>query len=484
MPIHDLTGTQHGKLTITGLVHQGPNGEHRWSCQCECGNQLEISSSSLRAQTRRACKKCQPPHGFNHIHTKVVREDLTGRTFGKLTVDHETNERCNWQCQCECGRTRVTTTSALNAGHVVACYVCSKNQYKLPPGEASRNGLYSAYRKGAEERCLPFDLTPDQFKTLTSQSCSYCGVAPSQIRRNRTHGKGYQFNGDYLYNGIDRKDNKLGYTIENSVPCCGMCNRAKDILSEQDYLFWLQRSYHHIYSTMSSIDHVQQVAPRLIALSGYAGCGKDTFCRLLIEELGNLGLAAERIAFADVLKQNCRAEILARWGFDILTASREQKELARSFLVDTGAELRAASKGTHFVRQLESRLNAWTDKPREYCILTDLRYDEYGQDDELGWVKQIGAPVVNIEKYSEEGGVVMYLDPPNDQERFNAPRIKAQADYHIVWKDGASETEMKIKVKRFVDYLKYSDLLIKPKRVQGDAAKRQRLEIVTGDTSE
>jgi hypothetical protein len=30
------------------------------------------------------------------------------------------------------------------------------------------------------------------------------------------------------YNGIDRVDSKFGYTIENSVTCCALCNYTKN----------------------------------------------------------------------------------------------------------------------------------------------------------------------------------------------------------------------------------------------------------------
>lgn len=31
----------------------------------------------------------------------------------------------------------------------------------------------------------------------------------------------------YIYQGIDRKNNVVGYTPENCIPCCFVCNKAK-----------------------------------------------------------------------------------------------------------------------------------------------------------------------------------------------------------------------------------------------------------------
>ena len=47
----------------------------------------------------------------------------------------------------------------------------------------------------------------------------------------------------YLYNGIDRKNNFLGYTLENIVPCCEKCNRAKHIMNLTEFKKWVYSVY-------------------------------------------------------------------------------------------------------------------------------------------------------------------------------------------------------------------------------------------------
>jgi hypothetical protein len=42
-------------------------------------------------------------------------------------------------------------------------------------------------------------------------------------------------------NGIDRADNALGYTVENSVSCCKICNIAKRDLTIEEFIFWGKR---------------------------------------------------------------------------------------------------------------------------------------------------------------------------------------------------------------------------------------------------
>lgn len=88
-----------------------------------------------------------------------------------------------------------------------------------PPAKAaqyrSMQGLYYQYLRNCRLRNIFWGLALSEFHLLTSQNCRYCGQAPAQQRYN------------YTYNGIDRKNPKLGYEPSNSVPCCGECNGIK-----------------------------------------------------------------------------------------------------------------------------------------------------------------------------------------------------------------------------------------------------------------
>ena len=50
----DLTGKVFTKLTVIGYVGRQP-GSSRWSCRCECGNDVEVSASHLQSGD---CKSC------------------------------------------------------------------------------------------------------------------------------------------------------------------------------------------------------------------------------------------------------------------------------------------------------------------------------------------------------------------------------------------------------------------------------------------
>lgn len=83
--------------------------------------------------------------------------------------------------------------------------------------------LYRRYKYDAIKRGKLFDLSLEIFATIIECDCHYCGKAPGQIYCQRG-----QYKVDTLvYNGIDRKDNDLGYVAGNVVPCCKACNQLK-----------------------------------------------------------------------------------------------------------------------------------------------------------------------------------------------------------------------------------------------------------------
>ena len=45
----------------------------------------------------------------------------------------------------------------------------------------------------------------------------------------------------FLHNGVDRVNNDLGYTIENSVTCCSLCNYMKRGMSLSDFIIHINK---------------------------------------------------------------------------------------------------------------------------------------------------------------------------------------------------------------------------------------------------
>jgi len=110
-----------------------------------------------------------------------------------------------------------------------------KRPYQIDPDVAALNALVRSYQGGATRRGHAFKLSLGECIFLFNSNCYYCGAEPANIKRSGT--------GRYVYNGIDRVENDVGYVGTNVVACCSACNYAKGTRGLPEYLEWVERSY-------------------------------------------------------------------------------------------------------------------------------------------------------------------------------------------------------------------------------------------------
>lgn len=188
-------------------------------------------------------------------------QDITGKRFGLLTAIkpvrlHKSKRTMIWLWQCDCGkqfeRFLGGVTRRPRSRNTVPSCGCErvrklKEQIAKPPGASAFNILFSAYKQKARERNLDFRLSEDEFRIITKQNCYYCGKPPLQEFTRKG------MNGSYFYNGIDRLNNSLGYYIENCVPCCGVCNMAKNKLNSEDFLKMVESIYNNRFAKCQQV---------------------------------------------------------------------------------------------------------------------------------------------------------------------------------------------------------------------------------------
>ncbi len=89
--------------------------------------------------------------------------------------------------------------------------VCEAKKAKKRAQRHRPSNKYRAYQYNAQRRGLAFTLSYADCYHMFTSPCHYCHVA---LVAPLTH-------------GIDRVNNALSYTPENTVPCCAMCNYMK-----------------------------------------------------------------------------------------------------------------------------------------------------------------------------------------------------------------------------------------------------------------
>ncbi len=163
---------------------------------------------------------------------RPATQNLLGQKFGRLAVmesaGRDKKHNALWRCLCDCGQERIIQGSKLllKKAPTRSCGCL----HTLPEGIGSMRKLLYGYKRDAARRGFLFDISPEEFQRITKEKCYYCGMPALQSAGEKNH------NGYYLYNGIDRLDSTKGYTADNTVPCCKICNRMKMDMNRNQFL--------------------------------------------------------------------------------------------------------------------------------------------------------------------------------------------------------------------------------------------------------
>lgn len=192
---------------------------------------------------------------------------------------------------------------------------------------------------------------------------------------------------------------------------------------------------------------------KCVGICGVATAGKDTFFALLKQYLAQYGISVQRYALADKLKDEIDPYLMQHFGISAWTSNAEEKKLIRPSLVAHGFVRRMQTKGTYWTKELERPIRSALSLGI-MPIVTDIRYAEYDED-EIYWVKKFGGKLVYITRYEEievedrtawvDGRQPytkrkVFVQPPNEDERRNDPKLRAQADHIIEWDTVAKPT--------------------------------------------
>ena len=114
----DLTGMTFGDYTVIRRATKDEINKRGtyWLCRCSCGNERYVMASNLKTGRAKSC-------GHNG---RGRYENLTGKTFGELTVIREIKDKRYrgqgvWECKCSCGNIKEFSAYDLKASHNKTC---------------------------------------------------------------------------------------------------------------------------------------------------------------------------------------------------------------------------------------------------------------------------------------------------------------------------------------------------------------------------
>lgn len=157
-----------------------------------------------------------------------------------------------WNCTCDCGKTiKIAHGDLFRKSRKIKSCGCQRKDAILKAIDYYNKdkpivelALMRVYKDNTKQKGCKrdFKLSLEEFCKIVNSKCHYCGSLPFTLRTTQSKSK------SKLLNGIDRVDSSKGYTIDNVVPCCVHCNRAKMDRSLEDFRNWVKVVYKNLYS--------------------------------------------------------------------------------------------------------------------------------------------------------------------------------------------------------------------------------------------
>ncbi len=221
-------------------------------CQCECGVIREVKNGTLTTGNSKSCGCLKRDTDRNRM-----LHDYTGERIGRLIVLEQTepmprrwttdrhplgNLMRRWKVRCDCGVERIMQTQTLRKQRVsgygsCGCWNLERNRAERKKHTKPYAFYLNRMQTAAKQRGIGCSLTYDELLSLIPIDgkccCHYCGASLIWLKydlskENPNRKSGYNF---------DRRDNRIGYSVSNLVPCCGDCNRTRgDRFSYEEFL--------------------------------------------------------------------------------------------------------------------------------------------------------------------------------------------------------------------------------------------------------
>ena len=226
--------TKNENFEIIEKLSEKINGKYIYKLKLKC---VVCGNTQIVSATHKERCKC--------LYCRELKTSLSyvGNVYGtyKILEYVETEIKSYGKVRkysVECSNCGSINTQALN--HILrkpkSCSECRyevRNLNNPPKIEAVRNCVKSTYITGAKVRGFDFDLTDKEFDDLIYGNCFYCGVKPSEYLSDKKFNKTDEI---FERNGIDRINPSLGYSKDNTVSCCAICNMMKMDLDFKSFL--------------------------------------------------------------------------------------------------------------------------------------------------------------------------------------------------------------------------------------------------------
>jgi hypothetical protein len=236
--VGDCLVTRAGKQTrwtVVGAPYKNKKGRAYARLRCTCGAESTVRLDVVLRDRSNGCAKCM---GIERRDWPEIGSTVGGYSVLAMT---STTQGAKMKARCvECGRVAwkelSAVRSAVKAGRPSACKNC-RPWRQLKPNPLGRH-LRAVYKRNFAGISLP------QLQILITSACFYCGGPPTNVFRTDRRKTANEV---IRYQGIDEVVYGAGHVLGNMLPCCIVCNKAKNNHSLDDFCAWYNRRRIHRY---------------------------------------------------------------------------------------------------------------------------------------------------------------------------------------------------------------------------------------------
>jgi len=191
---------------------------------------------------------------------------------------------------------------------------------------------------------------------------------------------------------------------------------------------------------------------KVIGISGFARCGKDTFVGIASDILKSNGYIPIRVAFADKLKNEVETMLQAnRFKATVKTDDTLLKSMIRPLMVWWGCQRRHESDGgMYWVNEVDiqlreialDRLKNGDGHENVVILVSDVRFAN-----EAKWIhEEWDGEIIHLKRWrtewvkcgqdgSDECATKVYDPAPNEEEAKQDPLVEAVSDVKVEWEN-------------------------------------------------
>ena len=177
----------------------------------------------------------------------ILRTAIQNRVDAKLpnaVIWNHSRRNKEYIFKCNCGNSfTLRDTNQFTTWEDIRCADC-KRLARIKPYIGERY-VFRRIKWDASKAGRSFNLSFDWFVKAIHLPCHYCNRRDINSVTVASKRPGEVLLADFRYNGLDRVDNSIGYEEDNCVPCCVVCNRAKNSMGYADFMEYIQALVQH-----------------------------------------------------------------------------------------------------------------------------------------------------------------------------------------------------------------------------------------------